>query len=150
MAMRQLDERVQLVACGSSGAGMPTFGDWERTDLSRAYEDVDYLSCHAYCEEHDGDLANVIAPIRTEPGGRGAVFLVNRSATQAATVRVDARALPGREIREAAQLADADPYARNTFQDPLRVVPGIPVGETSDDVVPVTLPPVSWTALRPG
>src|SRR5690606_25098697 len=32
-AMRQLDDRIELVACGSSGAGMPTFGQWERTVL---------------------------------------------------------------------------------------------------------------------
>jgi alpha-N-arabinofuranosidase len=306
MAMRRLDERVQLVVCGSSGTGMPTFGEWERTVLSRSYEDVDYVSCHAYYEEHDGDLAsflaspvdmdryidtvaatidhvralkrsdhevhisfdewnvwylrhhemhekitgidawpvaprlledtytvadavvvagmlisllrhadrvriaclaqlvNVIAPIRTEPGGpawrqttfhpfaltarlargvslqvrvdsptvattahgtvpvidaaathdegsgRSAVFLVNRSTTQVATVRVDARALPGRGLREAVQLADADPHARNTFQDPQRVLPGVPAYQTAGDVVTVTLPPVSWTALSLG
>ena len=60
-AMRQLDPDVELVACGSSGAGMPTFGDWERTVLSHAYDDVDYISCHAYYEEKDGDLGSFLA-----------------------------------------------------------------------------------------
>jgi alpha-L-arabinofuranosidase len=52
---------VQLVACGSSGASMPTFGDWERIVLSHAYDDVDYISCHAYYEEKNGDLGSFLA-----------------------------------------------------------------------------------------
>ena len=35
-AMRQLDPNVVLVACGSSGSTMPTFGEWERTVLTEA------------------------------------------------------------------------------------------------------------------
>ena len=34
-AMRRSTRRIELVACGSSGAGMPTFGAWER-DRARA------------------------------------------------------------------------------------------------------------------
>src|SRR3954447_15915324 len=60
-AMRQLDPDIELVACGSSGASMPTFGEWERTVLSHAYDDVDYISCHAYYEEKDGDLGSFLA-----------------------------------------------------------------------------------------
>jgi alpha-N-arabinofuranosidase len=60
-AMRMLDPRVKLVVCGSSSAHMPTFGEWERTVLTHTYEDVDYISCHAYYEEHDGDLASFLA-----------------------------------------------------------------------------------------
>ncbi|WP_291377725.1 alpha-N-arabinofuranosidase [Demequina sp.] len=60
-AMRQLDSRVELVACGSSGAGMPTFGQWERTVLSHAYDEVDYISCHAYYEESNGDTGSFLA-----------------------------------------------------------------------------------------
>ncbi|MGY1671477.1 arabinosylfuranosidase ArfA [Geodermatophilus sp. SYSU D00710] len=60
-AMRQLDPGLELVACGSSGAGMPTFGEWERTVLTHAYDDVDYISCHAYYEEKDGDLGSFLA-----------------------------------------------------------------------------------------
>ncbi|TYP81952.1 alpha-N-arabinofuranosidase [Blastococcus xanthinilyticus] len=60
-AMRQLDPGLELVACGSSGAGMPTFGDWERTVLTHAYDDVDFISCHAYYEEKDGDLGSFLA-----------------------------------------------------------------------------------------
>ena len=60
-AMRQLDPSVELVACGSSGAGMPTFGAWEHTVLTHTYEDVDYISCHAYYEETDGDAGSFLA-----------------------------------------------------------------------------------------
>ena len=59
--MRQLDENVQLVVCGSSGATMPTFGEWERVVLGHTYEDVDFISCHAYYQERDGDLASFLA-----------------------------------------------------------------------------------------
>ncbi|MGY1832010.1 alpha-N-arabinofuranosidase [Geodermatophilus sp. SYSU D01180] len=60
-AMRQLDPDLELVACGSSGATMPTFGEWERTVLTHAYDDVDFISCHAYYEEKDGDLGSFLA-----------------------------------------------------------------------------------------
>ena len=60
-AMRQVDPDLELVACGSSGATMPTFGVWERTVLAHAYDDVDFISCHAYYEEKDGDLGSFLA-----------------------------------------------------------------------------------------
>nr|WP_206527917.1 alpha-N-arabinofuranosidase [Microbacterium amylolyticum] len=60
-AMRQLDESIELVLCGSSSAHMPTFGEWERQVLHHAYDDVDYISCHAYYEEKDGDTASFLA-----------------------------------------------------------------------------------------
>jgi alpha-L-arabinofuranosidase len=60
-AMRQLDPSVELVVCGSSNAQMPTFGEWERVVLTHTYEDVDYISCHAYYEEKNGDLGSFLA-----------------------------------------------------------------------------------------
>jgi alpha-N-arabinofuranosidase len=60
-AMRQLDPSVELVACGSSSAHMPTFGEWERVVLTHTYDDVDYISCHAYYEEKNGDLGSFLA-----------------------------------------------------------------------------------------
>jgi alpha-N-arabinofuranosidase len=60
-AMRMLDPGIQLVACGSSGAGMPTFGEWERVVLSHTYDEIDYLSCHAYYEENAGDVGSFLA-----------------------------------------------------------------------------------------
>ena len=60
-AMRQVDESLELVVCGSSSADMPTFGEWERTVLTHAYDEVSHISCHAYYEERDGDLAGFLA-----------------------------------------------------------------------------------------
>ena len=60
-AMRLIDPSLRLVACGSSGRAMPTFGDWEATVLGHCYDEVDYISCHAYYEEQDGDLGSFLA-----------------------------------------------------------------------------------------
>jgi len=60
-AMKAADRTLELVVCGSSGSTMPTFGDWERTVLEHAYEHVDFISCHAYYQEHDGDLGSFLA-----------------------------------------------------------------------------------------
>lgn len=60
-AMRFLDPDLELVVCGSSSRSMPTFGEWERTVLLHSYDDVDFISCHAYYEERDGDLGGFLA-----------------------------------------------------------------------------------------
>jgi alpha-N-arabinofuranosidase len=303
-AMRQLDPAVQLVACGSSNRAMPTFGAWERTVLEHTYDDVDYISCHAYYQLRGGDLGsflasstdmdsfieeiaatadhvkatrrstktmaisfdewnvwyvdryrdeeqitditqwpyaprlledvytvadavvvgnllisllkhvdrvkaaslaqlvNVIAPIMTEPGGpawrqttfhpfalssrlaqgnvlrlelespsyptalygevplvdavathdpeagRAAVFLVNRSMSEATTVTVDLDRLGDMRIAETHTLGDEDPFAANTLEDPERVAP-LPnaSAKVADGLLSIELPPVSWTAV---
>ncbi|MGH1524437.1 alpha-N-arabinofuranosidase [Leifsonia sp. L25] len=305
--MRQLDPSLELVVCGSSSAHMPTFGEWERVVLGHTYDDVDYISCHAYYEEKNGDLGsflasavdmdhfiesvvatadhvkavkgsdktinisfdewnvwyidryhgvdkvegidnwpvaprlledaysvadavvfgnllisllkhadrvtsaslaqlvNVIAPIMTEPGGpawrqttffpfavtsrlakgsalqtkltsdtystevygevplvdavathdeatgRTAVFLVNRSQTEEATVTIDLTALDGVSVLSARTLSDADTSAKNTLEEQTRVgLTDIANVITSDATVTITVPPVSWTALELG
>ncbi|NUT91042.1 MAG: alpha-N-arabinofuranosidase [Saccharothrix sp.] len=60
-AMKTADKDLELVVCGSSNPGMPTFGDWERTVLEHSYEWVDYISLHVYFQEHDGDLGSFLA-----------------------------------------------------------------------------------------
>lgn len=60
-AMRQADPAVELVACGSSGQAMPTFGAWEATVLQETYDLVDYISLHAYYEPADGDVDSFLA-----------------------------------------------------------------------------------------
>jgi len=60
-AMRAFDPSLELVVCGSSSRHMPTFGEWERVVLTHTYEDVDYISCHAYYEEKNGDLGSFLA-----------------------------------------------------------------------------------------
>jgi len=314
-AMRQLDPSIELVACGSSGRSMPTFGSWERTVLEHAFDDVDFISCHAYYEEQNGDaqeflvsgedmarfiasvvatadhvatvrksdkrimlafdewnvwyqsrwealaktyttddwpvaprqledqynaldavvfgdllitllqhadrvrsaslaqLVNVIAPIMTEPGGpawrqttfypfsitsrlagatavrlpiaggtvhssrfgdvpqvnavatfdgvtdgEGAdagasVFLVNRSTTQGADLRIDVSALAATlghtpTVVEAHLLHEDDPYVANTLADPDRVVPHELATSIVDGALVITLPPISWAAIR--
>jgi alpha-N-arabinofuranosidase len=59
--MRQIDPSLELVVCGSSSAHMPTFGEWEREVLTHTYDDVDYISCHAYYQEKNGDLGSFLA-----------------------------------------------------------------------------------------
>lgn len=60
-AMRLVDPTIELVACGSSSSAMPTFGAWEQTVLTHAYDEVDYVSLHAYYQEHDGDAKSFLA-----------------------------------------------------------------------------------------
>jgi alpha-L-arabinofuranosidase len=60
-AMKRFDPSLELVACGSSFAAMPTFPDWEATVLGHCYEQVDYLSLHSYYENRADDLAEYLA-----------------------------------------------------------------------------------------
>ena len=45
---RVIDPDVQLIACGSSSAGMQTYLEWDREVLEECYDMVDGLSLHAY------------------------------------------------------------------------------------------------------
>lgn len=316
-ALRQLDPEVELVASGSSHPTMPTFPHWDRVVLEHTYDDVDYISCHGYYQEKNGDLGsflaapvkmdryldvviatadhvkalkrsdktlkisfdewnvwylgenlrsfprqadrfyrtdeiegnewpeaprlaedvysvadavvvggllisllrhadrvtsasmsmlvNVIAPITTEPGGpawrqatyfpfavtsrlavgvaldvrvesaqydtdelgavplvdgvathdadtgRSAVFLVNRSQTDAITVTVNLAGLGDVSVLETQMISDADIYATNTKDDPERVgVKPNTSADIDDGILTVTLPAVSWTAVSLG
>ncbi|GAA5131079.1 arabinosylfuranosidase ArfA [Pseudonocardia adelaidensis] len=62
-AMRLVDPGIELVACGSSNSRMPTFGEWERVVLEETYDQVDYISAHAYYQEHD-HLGDFLAAAR--------------------------------------------------------------------------------------
>jgi len=57
--MRMIDPDLELVACGSSGPTMDTFGEWERVVLSETYELVDLISAHQYFEDF-GDLRRAL------------------------------------------------------------------------------------------
>ena len=46
--MKWTDPSIELVACGSSGSHMPTFGAWEDTVLEHTYDHIDYISIHRY------------------------------------------------------------------------------------------------------
>ncbi|MEV4347984.1 alpha-N-arabinofuranosidase [Actinoplanes sp. NPDC049596] len=57
-AMKRVDPSIELVACGSSNSGMPTFGAWEATVLEEAYDQVEYVSLHTYYDPEKYDEAS--------------------------------------------------------------------------------------------
>jgi L-arabinose isomerase len=63
--MRAVDPSLKLIACGSSGPGMPTYLEWDREVLEQCYEYVDGLSLHRYIgntpPETGGDSAKFVA-----------------------------------------------------------------------------------------
>ncbi len=59
--MKWVDNSIELVACGSSGRGMPTYGAWEYEVLNECYENVDYLSLHRYYGNQEGDTPGFLA-----------------------------------------------------------------------------------------
>jgi alpha-L-arabinofuranosidase len=62
--MRYVDRDLTLVACGSSGPGMPTYLEFDRQVLEQCYEYVDAISLHRY-----------FANTGSETGGDSAKFL---------------------------------------------------------------------------
>jgi alpha-L-arabinofuranosidase len=60
-AMRWVDPSIELVACGSSNSGMPTFPEWERTVLEHTYDHVEYISLHTYYGNPNNDLGTFLA-----------------------------------------------------------------------------------------
>jgi len=62
--MRYVDRGLTLVACGSSGPGMNTYLEWDRTVLEQCYPYVDAISLHRY-----------FANEGQETGGSSAKFL---------------------------------------------------------------------------
>jgi alpha-N-arabinofuranosidase len=59
--MKELDPTLELVACGSSGLLMPTFGEWEATVLKHTYDYVDYISLHNYYGNSENDTPTFLA-----------------------------------------------------------------------------------------
>jgi alpha-L-arabinofuranosidase len=81
--------------------------------------------------------------------GDVAVFVVNRSLTDDATLAVDLRAFGELRVAEALTLANPDPYARATVDDDASVAPTENTTAAVDGgAASVVLPPVSWTMLR--
>jgi alpha-N-arabinofuranosidase len=60
-AMRRVDPRIELVACGSSNTTMPTFAAWEATMLTECYEVVDHVSLHNYYDPLGKSLGDHLA-----------------------------------------------------------------------------------------
>ncbi|MBY0219512.1 alpha-N-arabinofuranosidase [Paenibacillus illinoisensis] len=59
--MKWTDPTIELVACGSSSLGMPTFPEWEATVLDHTYDHVEYLSLHQYYGNADDDTPTFLA-----------------------------------------------------------------------------------------
>lgn len=58
--MKRVDPSIELVICGSSGLGMPSFGEWELGVLNHAYDLVDYVSLHAYYGNQAGNTPHFL------------------------------------------------------------------------------------------
>jgi alpha-N-arabinofuranosidase len=59
--MKVFDPSLELVACGSSHANMPTYPDWEAEVLTECYDNVDYISLHTYWDNWEDDYLNFVA-----------------------------------------------------------------------------------------
>jgi alpha-N-arabinofuranosidase len=63
--MRYVDPSLKLIACGSSGPGMPTYLEWDREVLEQCYDYVDAISLHRYfgntTAETGGDSSKFLA-----------------------------------------------------------------------------------------
>ena len=89
-AMKLVDPTIELVACGSSGRAMPTFGAWEAQVLEQCYDDVDYISLHAYYEPEDDDVDSFLAQLGRHAGAS------SRASSRPATTRARRRAATSR------------------------------------------------------
>ena len=59
--MKWVDPTIELVACGSSNDGMPTFGSFELEMLDQCYENIDYVSLHSYYGNPTRDTPGFLA-----------------------------------------------------------------------------------------
>ncbi|HMO59303.1 MAG TPA: alpha-N-arabinofuranosidase [Roseiflexaceae bacterium] len=62
--MKWVDPSIELILCGSSSTGMPTYPEWDRTALETCWEQIDYLSLHYYATNHDNDTPSYLALAR--------------------------------------------------------------------------------------
>jgi alpha-N-arabinofuranosidase len=83
-----------------------------------------------------------------EEGDRGAVFIVNRSQTEAVTTEIAWRGATPRQVPAVYQLAGSDPKAFNTFERPDLITPQRLQGASvRDGRIELRLPPLSFTAV---
>lgn len=61
--MRWVDDTVELAACGSSQRGMPTYGSWEYEVLDHCFNEVDFISLHAYFRNDDASIGDYFTVI---------------------------------------------------------------------------------------
>jgi alpha-L-arabinofuranosidase len=58
--MKWTDPSIELVVCGSSHRGMPTFGAWEIEVLDHTFDQAEYISIHTYYGNGDNDAASFL------------------------------------------------------------------------------------------
>ena len=93
------------------------------------------------------DLLHATA-VRAEDGSV-TVFAVNRDRTEPLPLEVALHGLDVTRVVEHSALADADPDARNTLDDPGRVAPHPVPGTTlQDGRLTALLEPLSWNVIR--
>ncbi len=59
--MKYTDPNIELVVCGSSETGLPTYLEWDRTVLEYMGEEAEYIGLHQYVGKGSGDSANYLA-----------------------------------------------------------------------------------------
>lgn len=62
--MKDIDPSIELVACGSAGTTLPTFGTWDATVVDECFKYIDYLSVHTYFDNRcvsESDTENFLA-----------------------------------------------------------------------------------------
>ena len=59
--MKDVDESIELVVCGSCSVGLPTYMEWDRQVLEYMGDLADYISLHRYVGNVDGDTADFLA-----------------------------------------------------------------------------------------
>ena len=85
-------KKLKLIACGSSGTGMPNYPEWDRTVLETCWDQIEYLSMHHYAsneyqdsrsylassvafEDHVDSLAAAIAYVKAQKRSKHNVYL---------------------------------------------------------------------------
>jgi alpha-L-arabinofuranosidase len=59
--MKDVDPSIEVVACGSSGPGMPTYIEWDRQVLESLGDLADYISLHRYVGNPQDDTLDYLA-----------------------------------------------------------------------------------------
>lgn len=73
------------------------------------------------------------------------IYLVNRSATDSVDMTIDVGRLGLKRLAASESIHETDPHARNTDEEPLRVMPRAHEGvEFDGQRLRLTMPPTTW------
>ena len=59
--MKDVDRAIELVVCGTSHPGLPSYMHWDRVVLETVGDYADYISLHRYVDNRAGDTADFLA-----------------------------------------------------------------------------------------